>query len=78
MRLLASLLGLIVKVGRLKLVDRNGRECELGDGTGAPLILRLNDKRVALEIAWNPNLKFGESYMDGRIAIECGTISDVL
>ena len=78
MRLLASLLGLIVKVGRLKLVDRNGRECELGDGTGAPLILRLNDKRVALEIAWNPNLKFGEAYMDGRIAIEGGTIADVL
>jgi cyclopropane-fatty-acyl-phospholipid synthase len=78
MRLLASLLGLIVKTGRLTLIDTEGRQCELGDGAGAPLILRFNDKHVALEIAWNPNLKFGEAYMDGRISIENGTIADVL
>jgi cyclopropane-fatty-acyl-phospholipid synthase len=78
MRLLASLLGLIVKTGRLILIDSEGRQCELGDGAGSPLILRLNDKHVALEIAWNPNLKFGEAYMDGRVSIENGTIADVL
>ncbi len=78
MRLLASLLGLIVKTGHLKLIDWNGRECDLGDGTGAPLALRFKDKHVALEIAWNPNLKFGEAYMDGRISVEHGTIAEVL
>ena len=78
MRVLASLLGLIVKTGHLKLIDWNGRERDLGDGTGVPLTLRLHDKRVALEIAWNPNLKFGEAYMDGRMSIEGGTIADVL
>jgi len=78
MRLLASLLRLVVKTGRLVLIDSTGHECEVGDGTGLPLILRFNDKHVALEIAWNPNLKFGEAYMDGRISIENGTIADVL
>lgn len=78
MRLLASLLGLIVKTGHLKLVDWNGRERDLGDGTGAPLTLRLKDRQAGLEIAWNPNLKLGEAYMDGRIAVEGGTIADVL
>jgi cyclopropane-fatty-acyl-phospholipid synthase len=78
MKLLASLLRLIVKTGSLVLIDNDGRQCELGDGTGLPLLLRLNDRRVALEIAYNPNLKFGEAYMDGRISIENGTIADIL
>jgi cyclopropane-fatty-acyl-phospholipid synthase len=76
--MLAFLLGLIVKTGSLTLADENGDERALGDGTGAPLKLRFKDKRAAWEIACNPNLKFGEAYMDGRFTVEGGTIADVL
>src|SRR5262245_45074315 len=78
MKLLGLVLGHIVKDGSLKLIDSTGREETLGDGTGLPLALHLNDPFVAFEIAWNPHLQFGEAYMDGRISIEGGSIADVL
>ena len=77
-RLLAALLRSIVKQGRLTLIGASGRTYECGDPASTAVTLRLGDRRVALDLLRNPHLTFGEAYMDGRIAIENGSIADFL
>ena len=72
-----SLLKHGLKQGRIHLIDHKGRKQSYG--TGLPEVtLRLNDASVGWEIALNPWLKVGESYMDGRMTIEEGTLYDLL
>jgi len=72
-RLLAS----TIKTGTLTIRTPGGRTSRFG--TGKPEIgIRFLDRRAALELAVNPELKLGELYMDGRIAVENGDIADLL
>ncbi len=65
--------------GRMVLVDPNGRKTWLGEtGTEPALTVFINNRRTARRLALNPNLAFGEAYMDGGLTIENGTIRDVL
>ena len=50
----------------------------LGRGGGKHLTVRFTDRRVAFDIVRNPRLAFGETYMDGRLVIEDGTILDLM
>jgi len=49
-----------------------------GAGGGRHLTVRFTDRRVALDILKNPRLGLGETYMDGRLVIEDGTILELL
>jgi cyclopropane-fatty-acyl-phospholipid synthase len=72
-RLLAS----IMKTGTLVLVTPHGRTVRFG--TGEPEIgIRFHDRRGPWELGANPELKLGELYMDGRIAVENGDIADLM
>lgn len=66
----SMLLKKIVKRGSLTIVDANGKQTEIGDGSGTPVIVRLHDATVSYELALNPYLKLGEAYMDGRLTID--------
>src|SRR6185437_10197327 len=78
MRLLAFVLKRIVKTGHLALIDARGVRSELGEGGGPALCLRLHDRATERAILLNPQLAFGEAYMDGRLTVEGGDIADVL
>src|SRR3954468_8273390 len=68
----------LVKTGSLEVVDGRGRTHHCGDGSGLPVRMRLQDLAVEWEIGFNPRLKLGEAYMDGRLVIELGTLYDLL
>jgi cyclopropane-fatty-acyl-phospholipid synthase len=70
MRLLSIVLRRLISVGRLTVVDAGGNQHNFGDGSGAPVIVRLHDERVARMIAVNPSVAFAEAYMDGRLTVD--------
>ena len=68
----------LVKTGNLKAILASGQEVELGDGTGTRIVMRTTDKEAENAILFDPALKFGEMYMDGRLLVEEGNIFDVI
>ncbi|MFN0192710.1 MAG: class I SAM-dependent methyltransferase [Aestuariivirga sp.] len=68
----------VVKTGSFEVIDSQGHSHRYGDGTGAPLKVRLHDPRTETRLGLNADLAFGESYMDGTLTVEQGTIYDVL
>jgi cyclopropane-fatty-acyl-phospholipid synthase len=79
MFLLSRLFRLIVTVGRLTVIDSQGRQHHFeGRDPGPGVTIRLHDKAVEWSMALNPRLVVGEAYMDGRLTVENGTIYDFL
>src|SRR4051812_6417981 len=75
--MLRQLLGSIMRQGTVTVI-RPGAP-PLVVGTGAPHItMRLHDRRALYELGLNPDLKFGELYVDGRMTVEDGSIRDLL
>ena len=77
-RLLQFLLGTYIRRGTFKLTTSRGRTFTFGDGTGAPVAVRFTARAAELGIVLDPELKFGEAYVDGTLMVEQGTIADVL
>src|SRR6476661_10545038 len=77
-RLLRILLGAFIRRGTFKVTTPNGNTFTLGDGTGSPVAVRFTTRASQLGILLDPELKFGEAYMDGTLVVQQGTIADVL
>ncbi len=75
--MLESYLRRTVDVGDLTVDRGDGRPLRFGDGTGAPIAIRLA-QGAALKIAMNPELKLGECFMDGDLVFEQGCMYDML
>jgi cyclopropane-fatty-acyl-phospholipid synthase len=75
--LLARLFTSIVRRGSLVLIKHDGSRMTFGRGSPT-VAIKLHDRRAPWELALNPELKFGELYMDGRLTAEQGDIADVL
>ncbi|MCL6741395.1 cyclopropane-fatty-acyl-phospholipid synthase family protein [Sphingomonas sp. RB56-2] len=78
MALISRLIGTLLTRGRITLVQSDGSRETYGPGDGKELTVRFADKRVAFDLVRNPRLNIGETYMDGRLIIEDGTILDLL
>ena len=83
MALIDTLLGKVLTEGRLTIVTPDGKRATYGpgggaDGTGRSLTIRVTDRKVLFDIVRNPRLGLGESYMDGRLVIEDGSILDLI
>lgn len=80
MWLLAKLLARVVKRGELLVIDHDGREYRFGvpDPERRRVVVRLTDRRAALDIARDPRLGGGEAYMNGRLVMVEGEILDLL
>ena len=65
-----------LRVGNLW-VTEGGRTRRFGDGTGPEVVIALAPGAV-MSIALNPELRFGEAYMDGSLRILRGDIYDFL
>jgi cyclopropane-fatty-acyl-phospholipid synthase len=77
-RLLQFLLKTFVRRGTFKLTTSRGTTFTFGDGTGRPVSVRFATRAAEWGILLDPELKFGEAYMDGTFVVEQGTIADVL
>ncbi len=66
-----------IKTGQITLIDPRGRRETFGSGRPA-VALRIKDRRALWELALNPWLKLGETYMDERLVIEEGSLYDLI
>ncbi|MGO9133753.1 MAG: class I SAM-dependent methyltransferase [Methylovirgula sp.] len=77
-KVLRSFLSTLIVSGSLDVVTATGQRFTVGDGTAAPAEVHFKDLWAELAFIRNPGLRFGELYMDGRVAVTRGTIYDVL
>jgi len=77
-RLLRFLLQTFVRRGTFKVTTSRGTVFTFGDGTGKPVAVRFTTRAAERGILLDPELKFGESYMNGTFVVEQGSIADVL
>jgi len=74
---LRRLLNAVIREGTVTIIGPRGGEMTFG--SGAPKVtVRLRDRAALLELGLHPDLKLGELYMGGRLAIEEGDISDLM
>jgi cyclopropane-fatty-acyl-phospholipid synthase len=77
-RLLSFLLKTFIRRGTFRVTTSRGTTLTFGDGTGTPVAVRFATRAAEWGILLDPELKFGESYMNGSFVVEEGTIADVL
>src|SRR5690348_1839912 len=77
-RLLAIVLRKLVTKGNLLVTTAGGSAFVLGDGSGIPCAIRFTTYAAQYGALLDPELKFGEAYVDGGLVVEQGSISDVL
>ena len=78
MSMIGRLIGSLLKQGQITLVTPDGKRQTFGGTEGRSLTVRITDRKVIFELLRNPRLAIGETYMDGRLIIEDGTILDLL
>ncbi len=76
---LASFLNNLIKKDGFILIDANLKKYIIGNpGKTKPLTLKLLNKDLNFKLLINPDLYFGEAYMDGSLVIENGSLTDFL
>jgi cyclopropane-fatty-acyl-phospholipid synthase len=77
-RLLQFLLKTFIRRGTFRVTTSRGTVFTCGDGTGQPVSVRFATRAAEWGILLDPELKFGESYMNGSFVVEQGSLADVL
>jgi cyclopropane-fatty-acyl-phospholipid synthase len=77
-RLLRWALGSFIRNGTLLVTTVAGTQFTVGDGTGRPVAIRFTSSAAQLGILLDPDLRFGEAYVDGSLVVDEGSLSDVL
>jgi cyclopropane-fatty-acyl-phospholipid synthase len=77
-RLLERVCASLVRTGSLRVTTAAGRTFTVGDGTGLPVAVRLTSTWAQLRVMLDPELAVAETYMDGTLVIEQGSIADFL
>jgi cyclopropane-fatty-acyl-phospholipid synthase len=76
---LVGFLNNLFKKGGFVLIDANSKKYIIGSpDKSKPLTLKLLNKDLHYKLLINPDLYFGEAYMDGSLVIENGSISEFL
>ena len=75
---LCRLLDKIIRNGTLEVTNADGSLHISGDGKDPVVAIRFTDEKAARELYLDPQLKLGELYMDGRLAVDKGDIYDLL
>ncbi len=73
-----AFLGGLIKQGSLEVTTADGRRFVVGDGSGMELAIRFNDRGAETLFLMDPELRFGELYVDGRIEVTKGSLYDVV
>ena len=77
-RLLQFLLKTFIRRGTFRVTTSRGTVLTFGDGTGQPVSVRFTSRAAEWGILLDPELKFGEAFMNGTFVVEQGSIADVL
>jgi cyclopropane-fatty-acyl-phospholipid synthase len=77
-RLLQFVLRSFVRRGTLRVTTAGGTTFVCGDGTGTPVAVRFLSPAAQRGVLVDPELRFGEAYMDGTLVVDEGSIADVL
>jgi cyclopropane-fatty-acyl-phospholipid synthase len=67
-----------IRRGNLVMTSAKGTVMRFGDGTGPPISVRFTSKAAQWGALLDPELRFGESYMDGTFVVEQGSIAEFL
>ena len=78
MSLIGKLVNKLLNKGSITLKLPGKEPRTYGRGGGKHLTVRFADRKVGFDLVKNPRLAIGETYMDGRLVIEDGTILDLL
>jgi len=76
--LLKSALRRFFRFGSITFITAAGDSFTCGDGTGTPVTVRFTTASAQRRLLLDPEMAFGEIYMDGELVIEQGSITDVL
>ena len=77
-RLLRRAFTPLVRRGQLEVVLPAGRVLRFGDDGEPQARIRFTDRRALLALLRDPDLNFGEMFMQERLIVELGTVYDVL
>src|SRR5690348_4401569 len=66
-----------IRRGCLTLIDETGRRQSFGQGEPR-VTVRVADRATDWALSFNPWLKVGEAYMDGKLTIEEGSLYDLI
>ena len=76
---LISFLNDLFKEDGFELVDSNSKKYVIGNPKKEkPIVLKLLDQKLMQKLLINPDLYFGEAYMDGSLVIQNGTLTEFL
>ena len=76
---LVSFLNNMFKQDGFELIDSNSKKYVIGNPTkDKPIVIRFLDQKLMQKLLINPDLYFGEAYMNGSLVIENGTLTDFL
>jgi len=67
-----------IHAGQLRVTTAAGDVFTVGDKKGKPLAIRFGSTAAQLGALLDPDLKFGEAYMDGTLVLEEGSVADLL
>ncbi len=78
--MLRRMLAKFIKVGRLTVIEANGRNYSVGDpAVSQPdVVVRLTGRTIGLLLALRPQLYLGEAYMNGKLVVQRGNLWDLL
>jgi cyclopropane-fatty-acyl-phospholipid synthase len=77
-RLLQLALRNLIRAGTLRVTTARGAHLSFGDGSGNPVAIRFKSAAAERAVLLDPEVRFGEAYMDGDVVIERGSVADVL
>jgi len=76
---LISFLNDLFKEDGFELVDSNSKKYVIGNPKKEkPIVIKLLDQKLMQKLLINPDLNFGEAYMDGSLVIQNGTLTEFL
>jgi cyclopropane-fatty-acyl-phospholipid synthase len=67
-----------IRRGSFTVTTARGKTYTVGDGSGPPIAVRFTTRQAERAVLFDPELKLGETYMDGTFVVEQGSIADVL
>jgi cyclopropane-fatty-acyl-phospholipid synthase len=76
--LLSRLFERIITVGRLRVLDADGRFHTFDGAPGASVTIRLHDPALHWKLVARPRLYLGEAFVDGTLTVEEGSLYDLI
>jgi cyclopropane-fatty-acyl-phospholipid synthase len=77
-RILGVFLDNLIRQGTLEVETGDGGKRTFGDGSGTPVAIRIADAAAERALMVDPELAFGELYMDGRLQVTGGDLYDLV